>query len=168
MTLDLITGVAITFLVYGLLIVTGVNQMRHAHLLKLGLDGYVMASVWLWLAFSGLYGLIVSLNRIAEHGLPVSVLHTSGYIRPFEGIVTRQWVMMAVALVICAGLAFRSWVMLRNVRRFDIKTREEVADIHNEMLRRKHNDRVTTETWVEFHQTIEEIKGVVQRDEYAT
>lgn len=179
MTPDLITGVAITCLVYGLLIVTGVNQMRHAHLLKLGFDGYMMATVWLWLAANGLFGLILSLGRIAEYGMPVSVLHTSGYIRPLDGIVTRQWVMIAIALLVSAVLAFRSWVMLRNVRKFDIKTREEALAMHNKMIRltqitekmefeRQHTARVTTKTWAEFEQTIRDIQCVVQRDEYAT
>jgi hypothetical protein len=176
MTSELYIAVAIMFVIYSLLITTGINQMRHARVLGLGMDGYVMAGIWIWLAVSGAFGLILSLNKIVNFGMPVFVLYSSGHQEPYAGILTRQWAVIIVWLFICAGIAIRSYVMLRNARQFDVETRHAASQMHKQMIRftklseqmvieRQQHDRVSNETFQEFRRMIEEIKQYAYQDE---
>jgi hypothetical protein len=176
MTTELYIAVGAMFTIYLLLVVTGVNNIRHARLLGLGWDGYIMSGIWIWWAISGSLGLILSLNKIVHFGLPTFVIYASGHEEPYPGVLTRQWAVIGVWVCICVGLVIRSWVMLRNARNFDEETKRQVAEMHSKMVslerisnqmaeERRQNDRVTNETWQEFRMVMQELRLHSQRQD---
>lgn len=130
---DLLLGIAISVCGYLMLAATGVNGVRHARILGLGIDGYVMASIWLWIALIGSLNLISSIRLITAYGTPTGLLFDSGHLEPFR-FGLRNWVVLAVGFVICAGLCFRSFIMVRNAKRMTKEMRSEHARTYSASL----------------------------------
>ena len=131
---DLLLGVIVSFVGYGLLTLTGINGIRHARLLGLGVDGYAMASVWLWIAISGTLNLIGTVSLVNAYGMPVAIKFDSGHLEPFT-FGFRNWIVLSVGFVIVTGLCFRSFVMVRNAKTQTAEQRKVIADTQKAMLK---------------------------------
>lgn len=130
----LAVAITLTIIGYLMLLITGINGIRHAKLMGLGFDGYAMSSIWLWIAIYGSLNLSGTLLLISRKGMPVGTLFANGEMMPYTGLGSGQWINLAVGILICSGICIRSFVMVRNAKRMTKEARAEHAKTYSASL----------------------------------
>jgi hypothetical protein len=136
MSPELYPAIAATILGNAMLFITGINGIRYARLLGLGIDGYAMSGIWLYLAAYGSLNLILTLHRLMTLGQPVAIIFQHGQ-ESYTGLAGREWTNLVVGFAICLGICVRSFIMVANAKRQTAEGRANFGMVHKEMLRLK-------------------------------